>query len=98
MKFNADKCCGMSFTAKVNSLCNTKYYIVRQKARHELTKVDYFSDLRVKFNFKLCFLDHVNDNISKAYSVLGVIKRNFIYTYMEKTTFSLLYKAMVKPH
>jgi len=31
---------------------------------------------------------------SKAYSVPGVIKRNFIY--MDKNTFSVLYKAMVR--
>jgi len=34
--------------------------------------------------------------ISKAYSVLGIIKRNFIY--MDDHTFILLYKAMVHPH
>jgi len=34
--------------------------------------------------------------IRKAYSVLGVIKRNFIY--MDKNTFTLLYKALVRPH
>jgi len=34
--------------------------------------------------------------INKAYSVLGIIKRNFIY--MEEHTFILLYKSMVCPH
>ena len=34
--------------------------------------------------------------INKAYSILGVIKRNFIY--VDKNTFILLYKAMVRPH
>jgi len=38
----------------------------------------------------------VNEKNSKAYSVLGVIKRNFIY--MDKNTFSVLYKAMVRLH
>ena len=33
---------------------------------------------------------------NKAFSVLGVIKRNFIH--MDKSTFVLLYKAMVRPH
>ena len=33
---------------------------------------------------------------NKAYSVLGIIKRNFIY--IDEHTFILLYKAMVRPH
>jgi len=34
--------------------------------------------------------------INKAYSVLCIIRRNFIY--MDEHTFILLYKAMVRPH
>jgi len=45
---------------------------------------------------KLAFLDHMNEKVSKAYSILGVIKRNFIY--LGKDSFVLLYKAMVRPH
>ena len=58
--------------------------------------MDSVSDLGVRFDFKLRFSHHVNEKISKAYSVLGVIKRNFIY--MDKNTFTLLYKAMARPH
>ena len=35
----------------------------------------------------------MNEKINKAYSILGVIKRNFIY--VDKNTFILLCKAMV---
>jgi len=76
--------------------CVTQYYIADSRACHELIKVDSVSDLGVRFDFKLCFSDHVNEKICKAYSVLGVIKRNFIN--MDKNTFTLLYKAMVRPH
>ena len=76
--------------------CVTQYYIADSRACHELIKVDSVSDLGVRFDFKLCFSDHVNEKICKAYSVLGVIKRNFIY--MDKNTFTLLYKAMVRSH
>jgi len=34
--------------------------------------------------------------INTAYSVLGIIKRNFIY--MDDQTFLLLYKSIVRPH
>ena len=41
---------------------------------------------------KLNFGQHIKEKINKAFSVLGVIKRNFIH--MDKSTFVLLYKAM----
>jgi len=44
---------------------------------NSIIKVDSFSDLGVRFDSKLTFSDHINDKINKAYSVLGVIKRNF---------------------
>jgi len=77
-------------------LCNTQYNIDDSRARHELIKVDSVSDFDVRFDFKLCFSDHVNEKMSKAYCVLGVIKRNFIY--MNKNTCTLLFKALVRPH
>ena len=58
--------------------------------------MDSVSDLGVRFDTKLAFFNHMNEKINKAYSILGVIKRNFIY--MDKNTFVLLYKAMVRPH
>ena len=44
----------------------------------------------------LNFGEHIKEKINKAFSVLGVIKRNFIH--MDKSTFVLLYKDMVRPH
>jgi len=34
--------------------------------------------------------------INKAYSILGLIKRNFIY--LDKDIFIMLYKSLVRPH
>ena len=42
------------------------------------------------------FKDHIQEKINKAYSVIGLIKRNFIH--MDSRTFIMLYKAMVRPH
>ena len=50
-----------------------------------LKKLDSVSDLGVRFDCKLSFLEHINEKINKAYSILGIIKINFIY--MDKDTF-----------
>jgi len=34
-------------------------------------------DLGVRFDKNLTFMDHISVKISKAYSVLGIIKRNW---------------------
>ena len=41
-------------------------------------------------------MDHINEKVNKAYSILSIIKRNFIY--LDTNSFVLLYKAMVRPH
>ena len=86
----------MSFTANINNACATKYYIGDCSVQHELKKLDSVCDLGVRFDIKLSFSERINEKINKAYSILGIIKRNFIY--MDKDTFILLYKAMVRPH
>ena len=48
------------------------------------------------FDAQLTFKDHIQDKINKAYSIIGIIKRNFIH--MNSNTFVLLYKALVRPH
>jgi len=58
-----------------------------------LEKVKSMVDLGVHFDNSLTFRGHISEEINKAYSVLGIIKRNFIY--MDERTFVLLYTSMV---
>ena len=44
-----------------------------------LEKVKSMVDLGVRFDTNLMFRDHISEKINKAYSILGIIKRNFIY-------------------
>jgi len=55
-------------------------------------KVKSMVDFGVRFDSNLTFSDHISGKINKAYSVLGIIKRNFIY--MDERTFILLYKNL----
>jgi len=69
----------MTNTANTSNLCNTKYYTENSIKHYELVKVDSVSDLGVIFDSKLAVLDHMNEKVNKAYSMLDIIKRNFIY-------------------
>ena len=61
-----------------------------------MEKVEAIKDLGVHFDRKLSFTEHIQQKINKAYSMLCIIKHNFIH--MNKKTFILLYKAIVRPH
>ena len=68
------------YTASISNLSNTKYDIDNGNVRYELVKTESVSDLGVRFDSKLSFMDHINDKVNKAYGILGIIKRNF-YTF-----------------
>ena len=53
-------------------------------------------DIGVTFDSTLKFDNHINNKVTKANQVLGIIKRNFLN--VDKCTFCKLYKAMIRPH
>jgi len=61
-----------------------------------LEKVVSIKDLRVIFDSRLNFWNHMQNKINMAYSMIGIIKRNFIN--MDMHTFALLYKSFVRTH
>jgi len=58
--------------------------------------VNCIKDLGILIASQLTFQDYIQDKIDKAYSMIGLLKRNFIN--MDCKTFILLYKALVHPH
>jgi len=72
------------------------YHIIHNSVCHGMGKVDSYKDLAVTFDKKTTFSEHIQEKINKAYSMLGIIKRNFIH--MNKHIFTFLYKCMVRPH
>ena len=61
-----------------------------------LKKIESIKDLGVTFDNKLKFDDHINNKISTAYQMLGIVKRNFIY--LTPDSFVVLYKSMIRSH
>ena len=92
LPLNIRKCCHMSYKDKIN----TAYHICDSNTVNTIQKVEYHKDLGVLFDAQLTFKDHIQDKINKAYSIIGIINRNFIH--MNSNTFVLLYKALVRPH
>ena len=43
---------------------------------------------------KLKFYDHIHKKVNKAYSMLGIVKRNF--KHMDRVSFLYLYKSLVR--
>ena len=66
---------------------DTNYYISNNNTKHFIESVDHIKDLGVTFDSHLSFYDHIQEK-NKAYSMIGLIKRNFIH--MDKNTFCLL--------
>jgi len=62
----------------------------------DLERCNKVRNLGVIVDSKLSFSDHITEKINKAYSILGIIKRNF--QHVDKVAFVLLYKALVRSH
>ena len=57
----------------------TDYYISTNNIKYIIQKVNHIKDLGVTFDTNLSFQEHMQGKINKAYSMIGLIKRNFIH-------------------
>jgi len=85
IKLNINKCKVLSHGKNIDH--NYPYHINGV----QLEQLDSKQDLGVSFDSQLKFYKHIDDKINKAYSFLGIIKRNI--TYLDKDAFITLYKA-----
>jgi len=94
LPLNINKCFHMSYTSRLS--IDTAYHINNTDSVSNIQKVDQIKDLGILYDSHLTFQDHIQEKINKAYSMIGLIKRNFIH--MDSRTFIMLYKALVRPH
>ena len=90
IKLNISKCKKVSFGRHIN---NSGHYSIDNV---ELENLDSIKDLGVTFDSQLSFVIHINEKINKAYSILGIIRRNF--TFLDATSFLIIYKSLVRSH
>jgi len=88
LQLNVKKCKTVSFCRRTDILSE---YTVSGKA---VEKVDKIKDLGVTFGSRLKFDEHIDIKINKAYQMLGITRRNFIY--LTAYSFVILYKALVR--
>ena len=94
VKLNINKC-------KVISVHHRRYtdsglilnYVINNI---KLDEVDEIKDLGVTYDSLLLFDKHISEKVNKAYTILGIIKRNF--TYISRKCFVILYKSLVRSH
>ena len=59
-----------------------------------LERVEKMKDLGVTVDKKLKFHDYIHEKVNKAYSMLGIIKRNF--KHIDNVSFLYLYNSLVR--
>ena len=92
LKFNVLKC----HVLHIGTNDNAPTYYMDPESTLELNGTDSEKDIGVTFSNNLKFDKHINNIISKANQMTGIIKRSF--EYMDKDMFVKLYKSIVRPH
>ena len=91
--FNVDKC-KVLHMGKNNP--NNVYFMRMNDEIIEIKACTEEKDLGVTFDSNLLFDRHIVNCVNKANGMIGIIKRTF--SYLDKETFLMLYKAIVRPH
>lgn len=94
LRFNPNKC----KTIHIGRAQYDSVYSMLDKdgVRTDIAEVDTEKDLGIHFTPNLSFDKHINTIVNKANSLVGLIKRNFVY--MDCEQFLSLYKALIRPH
>ena len=64
--------------------------------QHKLAEATEEKDLGIIIDSNLTFNNHINQKVNKANSMMGLIRRSFIF--LNENTFKTLYRAIVRPH
>jgi len=94
LKLYVDKCKVLSIG--IRNTTDFTYYLGDVNDRIEMERTSSIKDLAVIIDCNLKFRDHIKLKINKAYSMLGIFRRNF--KEMDVESFISLYKVFVRSH
>ena len=105
MSYNIDKCHSLHLgnhntkstysLPKVTNMISTKGGVSYDYTFHQLEQVDQEKDLGVIIDNQLTFRNHISAKISKANTMIYLIKHTF--KHLDTEMFNLIYKALVRP-
>jgi hypothetical protein len=97
LKFHPNKCKVMSVANKGMDKGTKHYYLYNNDGnRIELEQYDGEKDIGVLVDENLSFNKHIQNQVNKANSIMGLIRRT--YTYLDEQSFKYLFQALVRPH
>ena len=94
LKLNVNKCKVPSVRREPDE--SHVYSICANNNNKQLERETSITDLGVILDKKLTFSEHIQSKIHKAYSMIGVLKRNF--KYISVSGYVMLYKCMIRSH
>jgi hypothetical protein len=94
LNLNKKKCKVISFGR--NNSDDYSYSLTESNTKYELERVSKITDLGVLLDNRLTFSEHIQTKIKKAYSMIGLLKRNF--DRISVSSFVILYKSIVRSH
>ena len=87
----------MSIANKRLTEVRTTYYLHDQDGKSvELSRSEGEKDLGVVVDDKVNFDKHIQQQVNKAISIMGLIRRT--YTFLDETSFRYLFQALVRTH
>lgn len=93
LKFHPNKCKVISIKASGTR----KYYMTGQGGDMiQLENITHEKDIGVTIDEDLNFKTHIHNILNRANSLVGLIRRSFIY--LDESMFKLLFKSLVRPH
>ena len=98
LKFHPDKCKVLTVSLNRYHDCLPRSYHLYNDNGDEvfLEKSDCEKDIGVLVDSGLGFSEHIQQQVSKANSIMGLIRRT--YTFLDEQCFKLLFQALVRPH
>ena len=80
----------------INGSCNNLLFTWSNGKPVELSRSEEETDLRFMVDDKVNFDKHIQQQVNKANSIMGLIRRT--YTFLDETSFRNLFQALVRPH
>ena len=98
LKFHPNKCKAISISNKKNTEdINQKYHLYDNDGNQvKLDQSDGEKDIGVLVDENINFSKHIQQQINKANSIMGLIRRT--YTFLDERSFKYLFQALVRPH